>query len=61
MTITYSLRGEEYTANVLFANLPDTQLRFRMVARTRDFEPLFRAFRGSLFTLQWAEPAKTTP
>jgi hypothetical protein len=61
VTITYVLRGEEYTTNILFANLEDTQLRFRFVARKRDFEPLFRAFRGSLFTLQWAEPAKALP
>jgi len=61
VTINYLLHGQEYTANVLFANLNDTQLRFRFVARKQDFEKLFRAFRGSLFLLQWAEAPRTTP
>lgn len=55
VTINYLLHEQQYTANVLFANLDDTQLRFRIVARTQDFEQLFRVFRGSLFLLQWAE------
>ncbi len=61
VTINYVLHGQEYTANVLFANLEDTQLRFRFVARKQDFEKLFRAFRGSLFMLQWAEGPKAKP
>lgn len=61
VTINYLLHGQEYTANVLFANLDDTQLRFRFVARKQDFEKLFRAFRGSLFLLQWAESPKAKP
>lgn len=61
VTINYLLHGQEYTANVLFANLEDTQLRFRFVARKQDFEKLFRAFRGSLFLLQWAEGPKAKP
>lgn len=61
VTINYLLHGQEYTANVLFVNLEDTQLRFRFVARKQDFETLFRAFRGSLFLLQWAEGPKAKP
>lgn len=53
MTQGYVLHGEEYQCNVLYANLNDTQLRFRVVARKKDFEAVFRAFRGSLFTLRW--------
>jgi hypothetical protein len=58
VTINYVLHEQEYTANVLFANLEETQLRFRIVARKQEFEKLWRAFRGSLFSLQWAEGAK---
>ena len=61
VTINYVFHGQEFNANVLFANVDDTQLRFRFVARKQDFDKLFRAFRGSLFLLQWAEPHKASP
>ena len=61
VTINYVLHGQEYMANILFANLDDTQLRFRFVARKQDFEKLFRAFRGSLFLLQWTEEPRAKP
>ncbi len=53
VTISYSFYGEDYKLSVLFANLPDTQLRFRTVARKADFAEVQRAFRASLFTLSW--------
>ena len=53
VTVSYSFYGQDYLLNVLFANLADTQLRFRTVARKGDFEQVQRAFRGSLFTLHW--------
>ncbi len=53
VTIGYSFLGQEYVANVLFANLGETQVRFRTVARKADFEKVWRGFRGSLFTLVW--------
>ena len=53
VTIGYNFLGQEYAANVLFANLGETQVRFRTVARKDDFEKVWRAFRGSLFTLAW--------
>jgi len=52
LTLSYLLHGQRYTSNVLFANLEDTQLRFRVVAPTDQFEKVFKSFRGSLFTLQ---------
>ncbi len=53
VTISYDFYGEVYNTSVLFANLDDTQLRFRTVARKADFENVRRAFRASLFTLSW--------
>jgi hypothetical protein len=53
VTILYNFYGEDYELSVLFANLPDTQLRFRTVARKPDFEKVQREFRASLFTLSW--------
>jgi hypothetical protein len=51
--VAYQLYGERYQQSVLFMNLSDTQLTFRLVARKTDFEKLHRAFRGSLCSLQW--------
>jgi hypothetical protein len=53
VTVTYNFYGQDYELSVLFANLADTQLRFRTVARQADFEKVHRAFRASLFTLSW--------
>ena len=53
VTISYNFYGQDYGLSVLFANLSDTQLRFRVVARKADFEAVNRAFRASLFTLAW--------
>ncbi len=53
VTVSYDYYGEAYETSVLFANLDDTQLRFRTVARKADFEEVRRAFRASLFSLDW--------
>ncbi len=53
VTVSYNFYGQDYGLSVLFANLDDTQLRFRVVARKADFEAVNRAFRASLFTLSW--------
>jgi hypothetical protein len=53
VTVSYNFYGQEYELSVLFANLADTQLLFRTVARKADFEKVSRAFRASLFTLSW--------
>ena len=53
VTIGYSYFGQDYESCVLFANLGDTQVRFRTVARKADFDQIHRLFRGSLFSLGW--------
>ena len=51
--VGYNFFGQDYQLSVLYANLPDTQVRFRTVARKADFEKVHREFRASLFTLSW--------
>jgi hypothetical protein len=51
--VTYQLHGQDCELSVLYLNLPDTQLKFRCVARKADFEKVHKAFRGSLFSWQW--------
>jgi hypothetical protein len=53
VTVSYQSAGTEYQRSVLFLNLPDTQLRFRVTARKQDFEKLHKAFRGSICSWQW--------
>jgi hypothetical protein len=59
ITAGYTFFDEDFVVSMLFANLGDTQLRARLVARKIDFDKLQRAFRGSLFSLHW-EDAKAT-
>jgi hypothetical protein len=59
ITAGYTFFDEDFVVSMLFANLGDTQLRARLVARKTDFDKLQRAFRGSLFSLHW-EDAKAT-
>jgi hypothetical protein len=51
--VAFQLYGEQYRQSVLFMNLPDTQLAFRVLSPKADFEKLHRDFRGSLCSLQW--------
>ena len=58
VTIAYQIYGETFVRSVLFANLPDTQLRFKLSASKKDFDALHRAFRSSLVSWQWSnDPA----
>lgn len=50
---TYDYLGQDYETSVIFANVNDVQLRFRLVARKGSFELMHRAFRGSIFSLRW--------
>jgi len=50
----YSYFGQDQQISVIFANLGDLQLRFSFIANKKDFEALYRAFRGSLFSLHWS-------
>lgn len=60
VTVSYTLYGREFLMNVLFADLPETQLRFRCQALKEDFAAILRAFRGSICTLQWLEQSQDT-
>lgn len=53
VTVSYAAFGQEFQRSVLFLNLEDAQLRFRVTARKSDFEKVQKAFRGSLFSMQW--------
>jgi hypothetical protein len=55
VTISYQIYGEAFTRSVLFANLPEAQLRFRLSASKKDFDALHRTFRASLVSWQWTE------
>jgi hypothetical protein len=60
-TATYQIYGETFGRSVLFANLPDSQLRFGITGLRKDFDSLHRLFRASLISWQWTlpPPAKT--
>jgi hypothetical protein len=60
VTISYRLYGQDFLTSVLYLNLPDTLVRFRATARKPDFDKIQRAFRGSVFSWQWREPATPT-
>jgi hypothetical protein len=53
VTISYQLSGTPFRRSVLFLNLPDTQVRFRVTAKEQDFDKVHRAFRGSVYSWQW--------
>lgn len=55
-TATYQIYGETFGRSALFANLPDTQLRFKITGLKKDFESLHRLFRASLISWQWTAP-----
>lgn len=50
ITVAYELFNQAYQMSVLFANLPDTHLRFRLIARKQDFDSLSQLFRTSLYS-----------
>lgn len=52
--VSYKVLGETFQRSVLFVNTPATQLVFKFTARKSDFEPLYRAFRSSVFTWEVA-------
>ena len=51
--ISYQAFGQDFMMAVIYMNMPDTQVRFRSVARKDDFETVHTAFRRSLFSWQW--------
>lgn len=58
-TATFQILGETFLRSTLVANLPDTQLRFKVSGLKKDFDSLHRLFRASLISWQWTEPPAT--
>lgn len=52
VTLAYSFFGQPFRMNVLFMPRDKEQLRFQFLARTADYQPLFQAFRSSLYSIQ---------
>jgi hypothetical protein len=50
--VSYQVSGVEFQRSVLFLNLQDTQVRFRVTARKQNFEAIHKAFRGSICSWQ---------
>ena len=55
-TASYSAIGESFIRSVVFVNLPETQLTFRLTARKGDFQAVQNQFRPSIFSWHWVEP-----
>jgi len=56
LAASYQALGETFVRSIVFVNLPETQLTFRLTARKADFEPLQRMFRSSILSWHWVEP-----
>jgi hypothetical protein len=54
-TATYEILGQTFLRSTLFANLPESQLRFKVTGLKKDFDALHRLFRASLISWQWVE------
>lgn len=52
LTVSYHAIAQRFTVSVIVCNFADQQIRFRLEARTDDFEKLYDAFRRSLYTWQ---------
>lgn len=52
VTVSFTLGAQRFTTAVWLCNFANQQVRFRMTARTADFEKLHEAFRESLYTWQ---------
>jgi hypothetical protein len=60
-TAIYQVLGETFTRSALFANLPETQLRFKLTGLKKDFDNLHRQFHASLISWQWTDPSAVKP
>jgi hypothetical protein len=58
--LSYQSMGEKFWRSVLFVNLSDTQLTFRLTAKKDDFQALHREFRTSLFSWRWIDQSETS-
>lgn len=59
LTAEYKFFGQRFQLSVLFFDLPNSCLRFRVQSLTPDFEDVRKAFQRSLCTWQWL-PLKTS-
>lgn len=55
--VSYQTLGQAFCRSVIFVNCPDQQLVFRFSALAMAFDNLNKAFRQSLCSWQWTEPA----
>ena len=53
MTVVYTSGGVRYRKRVIFVFTPDLEIHFTTVARLADFNRLYPAVRGSLFSWRW--------
>jgi hypothetical protein len=56
VTVAYQALGETFLRSVVFVNLPEMQLSFRLTARKADFDAVQRQFRSSICSWHWVEP-----
>ena len=56
VTISYKALGETFIRSIVFVNLAESQLTFRLTARQADFGQLQRVFRPTIFSWHWADP-----
>jgi hypothetical protein len=61
VTVSYQAMGEKFVRTVILANVRDAHLVFRLTAKKDDFPALYRDFKGSIMTLQWADEPDTSP
>ncbi len=55
VTVAYQALGETFLRSVVFVNLPETQLSFRLTARKADFETIQKQFRSSILSWHWVD------
>jgi len=57
--VSYQTLGQSFQRSVIFVNCPDKQLIFTFSAPKPVFDNLNKAFRRSIYSWQWSEPAAT--
>jgi|1185.fasta_scaffold19676_1 hypothetical protein len=51
--VSYNAFGETFERGVVLLNAAANQVRFQFTARKKEFDPLYRAFRTSIMSLDW--------
>ena len=60
VVVTFELHAQRLRMSVLFIDLGESQLRFSLISRPDDFEPLHKAFQDSWFSWQWSSKAEAS-